>query len=152
MKSAIEKAKKVESERQKSSEDKLKEVEKIVEDNKTNKNELPAVDIENIENLISKVKDEKKRQELTEKLQEIKNSIKQKESQIEAGKLAEAIKKRNEEIAKQRLNSPETGYLREKQNQQDSTTILVLIGLVAAIFTPIIVFFAKKLKKNSKKI
>ena len=152
LKSAIEKAKKIESERQKSSEDKLKEVEKIVEDNKTNKNELPAVDIENIENLISKVKDEKKRQELTEKLQEIKNSIKQKESQIEAGKLAEAIKKRNEEIAKQRLNSPETGYLREKQNQQDSTTILVLIGLVAAIFTPIIVFFAKKLKKNSKKI
>ena len=152
LKSAIEKAKKAESERQKSSEDKLKEVEKIVEDNKTNKNELPAVDIENIENLISKVKDEKKRQELTEKLQEIKNSIKQKESQIEAGKLAEAIKKRNEEIAKQRLNSPETGYLREKQNQQDNTTILVLIGLVAAIFTPIIVFFAKKLKKNSKKI
>jgi hypothetical protein len=152
LRSAIEKAKKAESERQKTSEDKLKEVEKIVEDNKTKKNELPAVDIENIENLISKVKDEKKRQELSEKLQEIKNSIKQKESQIEAGKLAEAIKKRNVEIAKQRLNSPETGYLREKQNQQDSTTILVLIGLVAAIFTPIIVFFAKKLKKNSKKI
>ena len=152
LKSAIEKAKKAENERQKSSEDKLKEVEKIVEDNKTKKNELPAVDIENIENLISKVKDEKKRQELSEKLQEIKNSIKQKEAQIEADKLAEAIKKRNEEIAKQRLNSPETGYLREKQNQQDSTTILFLIGLVAAIFTPIIVFFAKKLKKNSKKI
>ncbi len=152
LKSAIEKAKKAESERQKSSEDKLKEVEKIVEDNKTKKNELPAVDIENIENLISKVKDEKKRQELSEKLQEIKNSIKKKEAQIEADKLAEAIKKRNEEIAKQRLNSPETGYLREKQNQQDSTTILVLIGLVAAIFTPIIIFFAKKLKKNSKKI
>lgn len=152
LRSAIEKAKKAESERQKTSEDKLKEVEKIVEDNKTKKNELPAVDIENIKNLISKVKDEKKRQELSEKLQEIKNSIKQKESQIEAGKLAEAIKKRNVEIAKQRLNSPETGYLREKQNQQDSTTILVLIGLVAAIFTPIIVFFAKKLKKNSKKI
>ena len=152
LKSAIEKAKKAESERQKSSEDKLKEVEKIVEDNKTKKNELPAVDVENIENLISKVKDEKKRQELSEKLQEIKNSIKQKEAQIEADKLAEAIKKRNVEIAKQRLNSPETGYLREKQNQQDSTTILVLIGLVAAIFTPIIIFFAKKLKKNSKKI
>lgn len=152
LKSAIEKAKKAESERQKSSEDKLKEVEKIIEDNKMKKNELPAVDIENIENLISKVKDEKKRQELTEKLQEIKNSIKQKEAQIETGKLAEAIKKRNEEIAKQRLNSPETGYLREKQNQQDSTTILVLIGLVTAIFTPIIIFFAKKLKKNSKKI
>ena len=152
LKLAIEKAKKAESERQKSSEDKLKEIEKNIEDNKTKKNELPAVDIENIENLISKVKDEKKRQELSEKLQEIKNSIKQKESQIEAGKLAEAIKKRNEEIAKQRLNSPETGYLREKQNQQDNTTILVLIDLVAGIFTPIIVFFAKKLKKNSKKI
>ena len=89
---------------------------------------------------------------MTEKLQEIKNSIKQKESQIEAGKLVEAIKKRNEEIAKQRLNSPETGYLREKQNQQDNATILVLIGLVTVIFTPIIIFFAKKLKKNSKKI
>ena len=152
LKLAIEKAKKAEIERQKLSEDKLKEVEKIVEDNKTKKNELPAVDIENIENLISKVKDEKKRQELSEKLQEIKNSIKKKEAQIEADKLAEAIKKRDEEIAKQRLNSPETGYLREKQNQQDSNTILVLIGLVAAIFTPIIVFFAKKLKKNSKKI
>ena len=152
LKSAIEKAKKAESERQKSSEDKLKEIEKIIEDNKTKKNELPAVDIENIENLISKVKDEKKRQELSEELQEIKNSIKQKEAQIEADKLSEAIKKRDEEIAKQRLNSPETGYLREKQNQQDSNTILVLIGLVTVIFTPIIAFFAKKLKRNSKKI
>jgi len=148
LKSAIEKAKKAESERQKSSEDKLKEIEKIIEDNKTKKNELPAVDIENIENLISKVKDEKKRQELSEKLQEIKNFIKQKEAQIEADKLSEAIKKRDEEIAKQHLNSPETGYLREKQNQQDSNTILVLIGLVTVIFTPIIVFFAKKLKRN----
>lgn len=152
LKSAIEKAKKAESERQKSSEDKLKEIEKIIEDNKTKKNELPAVDIENIENLISKVKDEKKRQELSEKLQEIKNSIKQKEVQIEVDKLSEAIKKRDEEIAKQHLNSPETGYLREKQNQQDSNTILVLIGLVTVIFTPIIAFFAKKLKRNSKKI
>ena len=148
LKSAIEKAKKAESERQKSSEDKLKEIEKIVEDNKTKKNELPAVDIENIENLISKVKDEKKRQELSEKLQEIKNSIKQKEAQIEVDKLSEAIKKRDEEIAKQHLNSPETGYLGEKQNQQDSNTILVLIGLVTVIFTPIIAFFAKKLKRN----
>lgn len=152
LKSAIEKAKKAESERQKSSENKLKEVEEIVEDNKTKKNKLPAVDIENIDNLISKVKDEKKRQELSEKLQEIKNSIKQKEAQIEANKLSEAIKKRDEKIAKQRLNSPETGYLREKQNQQDSNTILVLIGLVTVIFTPIIAFFAKKLKRNSKKI
>jgi viral A-type inclusion protein, putative len=152
LKSAIEKAKKAESERQKSSEDKLKEIEKIIEDNKTKKNELPAVDIENIENLISKVKDEKKRQELSEKLQEIKNSIKQKEAQIEVDKLSEAIKKRDEEIAKQHLNSPETGYLREKQNQQDSNTILVLIGLATVIFTPIIAFFAKKLKRNSKKI
>ena len=148
LKSAIEKAKKAESERQKSSENKLKEVEEIVEDNKTKKNELPAVDIENIENLISKVKDEKKRQELSEKLQEIKNSIKQKEAQIEVDKLSEAIKKRDEEIAKQHLNSPETGYLGEKQNQQDSNTILVLIGLVTVIFTPIIAFFAKKLKRN----
>lgn len=148
LKSAIEKAKKAESERQKSSENKLKEVEEIVEDNKTKKNKLPAVDIENIDNLISKVKDEKKRQELSEKLQEIKNSIKQKEAQIEANKLTEAIKKRDEEIAKQHLNSPETGYLREKQNQQDSNTILVLIGLVTVIFTPIIAFFTKKLKRN----
>lgn len=148
LKSAIEKTKKAESERQKSSEDKLKEIEKIIENNKTKKNELPAVDIENIENLISKVKDEKKRQELSEELQEIKNSIKQKEAQIEADKLSEAIKKRDEEIAKQHLNSPETGYLREKQNQQDSNTILVLIGLVTVIFTPIIAFFAKKLKRN----
>ncbi len=148
LKSAIEKAKKAESERQKSSEDKLKEIEKIIEDNKTKKNELPAVDIENIENLISKVKDEKKRQELSEKLQEIKNSIKQKEAQIEVDELSEAIKKRDEEIAKQHLNSPETGYLGEKQNQQDSNTILVLIGLVTVIFTPIIAFFAKKLKRN----
>lgn len=152
LKSAIEKTKKAESEHQKSSEDRLKEVEKIVKNNKTKKNELPAVDIENIENLFSKVKDEKKRQELSEKLQEIKNSIKQKEAQIEVDKLSEAIKKRDEEIAKQHLNSPETGYLREKQNQQDSNTILVLIGLVTVIFTPIIAFFAKKLKRNLKKI
>ncbi len=152
LKLAIEKAKKAENERQKSSEDKLKEAEKIIKDNKTKKDELPAVDIENIENLISKVKDEKKRQGLSEKLQEIKNSVKQKEAQIEADKLEEAIKKRNEEIAKQRLNSPETGYLREKQSQQDNSAILVLVGLVTAIFTPIIVFFAKKIKKNSKKI
>ena len=152
LKLAIEKAKKAENERQKLSEDKLKEAEKIVEDNKMKKNELPAVDIEHIENLISKVKDDKKRQELSKKLKEIKDSIKQKEAQIEADKLEEAIKKRNEEISKQRLNSPETGYLREKQSQQDNFTILVLVGLVTAIFTPIIVFFAKKLRKIRKKL
>lgn len=68
LKSAIEKAKRAESEHQKSSEDRLKEVEKIVEDNKTNKNEFPAVDIENIENLISKVKDEKRTPRIKRKI------------------------------------------------------------------------------------
>ena len=111
---------------------------------------MPVIDVEKIEELISKVKYEVKRKELTEKLQDIKDKIKAKESKIELDELETARKKRDTEIAKQRLNSPETGFLREN-NQQNDTIIPVLIGLIAAIFTPVVIFFTRKLRKIRKK-
>ena len=150
LKNAIEKAKKTEENRQKEASLKINEAQNIITENKSKPDELPVIDVEKIEELISKVKYEVKRKELTEKLQDIKDKIKAKESKIELDELETARKKRDTEIAKQRLNSPETGFLREN-NQQNDTIIPVLIGLIAAIFTPVVIFFTRKLRKIRKK-
>ena len=150
LKNAIEKAKKAEENLQKEASLKINEAQNILTENKSKPDELPVIDIEKIEELISKVKDEAKNKELTEKLQDIKDKIKAKEAKIELDKLEAARKKRDAEIAKQRLNSPETGFLREN-NQQNDTIIPVLIGLIAAIFTPVVIFFTRKLRKIRKK-
>lgn len=150
LKNAIEKAKKAEENRQKEASLKIDEAQNILAENKSKPDELPVIDIEKIEELISKVKDEAKSKELTKKLQDIKDKIKAKEAKIELDKLEAARKKRDAEIAKQRLNSPETGFLRE-QNQENKATVPVLIGLVSLIVSPVIVLFAKRRNRKMRK-
>ena len=150
LKNAIEKAKKAEENRQKESSLKIDEAQNILAENKSKPDELPVIDIEKIEELISKVKDEAKSKELTKKLQDIKDKIKAKEAKIELDKLEAARKKRDAEIAKQRLNSPETGFLRE-QNQENKATVPVLIGLVSLIISPVVVLFAKRRNRKMRK-
>lgn len=150
LKNAIEKAKKAEETRQKEASLKIDEAQNILAENKSKPDELPVIDIEKIEELISKVKDEAKNKELTEKLQDIKDKIKAKEAKIELDKLEAARKKRDAEIAKQRLNSPETGFLRE-QNQENKVTVPVLIGLVSLIVSPVVVLFAKRRNRKMRK-
>ena len=79
-----------------------------------------------------------------------KQKIKAKEAKIELDKLEAARKKRDAEIAKQRLNSPETGFLRE-QNQENKATVPVLIGLVSFIVSPVVVLFAKRRNRKMRK-
>lgn len=150
LKNAIEKAKKAEENRQKEASLKIDEAQNILAENKSKPDELPVIDIEKIEELISKVKDEAKSKELTEKLQDIKDKIKAKEAKIELDKLETARKKRDAEIAKQRLNSPETGFLRE-QNQENKATVPVLIGLVSLIISPVVVLFTKRRNRKMRK-
>lgn len=150
LKNAIEKAKKAEENRQKEASLKINEAQNILAENKSKPDELPVIDIEKIEELISKVKDEAKSKELTKKLQDIKDKIKAKEAKIELDKLEAARKKRDAEIAKQRLNSPETGFLRE-QNQENKATVPVLIGLVSLIISPVVVLFAKRRNRKMRK-
>ena len=150
LKNAIEKAKKAEENRQKEASSKIDEAQNILAENKSKPDELPVIDIEKIEELISKVKDEAKNKELTKKLQDIKDKIKAKEAKIKLDKLEAARKKRDAEIAKQRLNSPETGFLRE-QNQENKATVPVLIGLVSLIISPVVVLFAKRRNRKMRK-
>ena len=150
LKNAIEKAKKAEENRQKEASLKIDEAQNILAENKSKPDELPVIDIEKIEELISKVKDEAKSKELTKKLQDIKDKIKAKEAKIELDKLETARKKRDAEIAKQRLNSPETGFLRE-QNQENKATVPVLISLVSLIISPVVVLFAKRRNRKMRK-
>lgn len=150
LKNAIEKAKKAEENRQKEASLKINEAQNILAENKSKPDELPVIDIEKIEELISKVKDEAKSKELTKKLQDIKDKIKAKEAKIELDKLEAARKKRDAEIAKQRLNLPETGFLRE-QNQENKATMPVLIGLVSLIISPVVVLFAKRRNRKMRK-
>ena len=150
LKNAIEKAKKAEENRQKEASLKINKTQNILAENKSKPDELPVIDIEKIEELISKVKDEAKSKELTKKLQDIKDKIKAKEAKIELDKLEAARKKRDAEIAKQRLNSPKTGFLRE-QNQENKATVPVLIGLVSLIISPVVVLFAKRHNRKMRK-
>ena len=143
-----------EAENQKKAEDSLENIQKNLD-----KNKLEGInsEIANAENLISKVKDENKRKELTEKLQKIKELINAKKAEIEASnsKPAEddpAEEKHNLKTKDQRINSPETGFLREdKKKQDEQNNILVLTVLISATITPAIALILKRNKKNPKK-
>ena len=143
-----------EAENQKKAEDSLENIQKNLDDNKL---EDINSGIANAENLISKVKDENKRKELTEKLQKIKELINAKKAEIEANnsKPAEddpAEEKHNLKTKDQRINSPETGFLREdKKKQDEQNNILVLTVLISATITPAIALILKRNKKNPKK-
>ena len=140
-----------EAKNQEKAEDSLKEIEKNLNDEK-----LENIDSEitDAENLISKVKDENKRKELTEKLQKIKELInaKKAKSKAEADNSNPAKEKHSPEVKNQRINSPETGFLREdKKKQDEQNNILVLTVLITTTITPAIALILKKKKKNPKK-
>lgn len=143
-----------EAENQKKTDNSLENIQKNLDDNKL---EDINSGIANAENLISKVKDENKRKELTEKLQKIKELINAKKAEIEANnsKPAEddpAEEKHNLKTKDQRINSPETGFLREdKKKQDEQNNILVLTVLISATITPAIALILKRNKKNPKK-
>lgn len=142
-----------EAENQKKADNSLENIQKNLDDNK-----LENIDSEitDAENLISKVKDENKRKELTEKLQKIKELIAAKKAKAEAEDEADNSKpteeKHNPEVKNQRINSPETGFLREdKKKQDEQNNILVLTVLISATITPAIALILKRNKKNPKK-
>lgn len=136
-----------EAKNQKKADNSLENIQKNLDDNK-----LEDIDsgIANAENLISKVKDENKRKELTEKLQKIKELIDAKKAEADNYKPAE--EKHNLKTKDQRINSPETGFLREdKKKQDEQNNILVLTVLISATITPAIALILKRNKKNPKK-
>ena len=140
-----------ETENQKKAEDSLKDIQKNIDDDtlKTINSEIT-----NAENLISKVKNENKRKELTEKLQKIKELIdaKKVKAKAEADKPKLAEEKHSPEVKNQHVNSPETGFLRESKRQQDKqNNILILVGLVIAIIAPVAIALISRKKKNPKK-
>lgn len=142
-----------EAENQKKADNSLENIQKNLDDNKL---EDINSGIANAENLISKVKDENKRKELTEKLQKIKELIAAKKAKAEAEDEADNSKpteeKHNPEVKNQRINSPETGFLREdKKKQDEQNNLLVLTVLITATITPAIALILKKNKKNPKK-
>ena len=142
-----------EAENQKKADNSLENIQKNLDDNKL---EDINSGIANAENLISKVKDENKRKELTEKLQKIKELIDAKkakaEAEDEANNSKPAEEKHSPEVKNQRINSPETGFLREdKKKQDEQNNILVLTVLITATITPAIALILKKKKKNPKK-
>lgn len=136
-----------ETENQKKADNSLENIQKNLNDNKL---EDINSEIANAENLISKVKDENKRKELTEKLQKIKELIDAKKAEADNSRPAE--EKHNPEVKNQRINSPETGFLREdKKKQDEQNNLLVLTVLITATITPAIALILKKNKKNPKK-
>ena len=138
-----------EAENQKKADNSLENIQKNLDDNKL---EDINSEIANAENLISKVKDENKRKELTEKLQKIKELIDAKKAKAEADNSKSAEEKHSPEAKNQRINSPETGFLREdKKKQDEQNNILVLTVLITATVTPAIALILKKKKKNPKK-
>ena len=138
-----------EAENQKKADNSLENIQKNLNDNKL---EDINSEIANAENLISKVKDKNKRKELTEKLQKIKELIAAKKAEAEADNSKPAEEKHSPEVKNQRINSPETGFLREdKKKQDEQNNILVLTVLITATITPAIALILKKKKKNPKK-
>lgn len=140
-----------EAENQKKADNSLENIQKNLD-----KNKLEGInsEIANAENLISKVKDENKLKELTEKLQKIKELIdaKKAKSKDEADNSKPAEEKHSPEVKNQRINSPETGFLREdKKKQDEQNNILVLTVLISATVTPAIALILKRNKKNPKK-
>ena len=138
-----------EAENQKKADNSLENIQKNLNDNKL---EDINSEIANAKNLISKVKDENKRKELTEKLQKIKELIDAKKAEIETNNSKPAEEKHDLKTKDQRINSPETGFLREdKKKQDEQNNILVLTVLITATITPAIALILKKKKKNPKK-
>lgn len=143
---AMQKAIDEETARQLKAEEALELAEKTIEDNKTKKDELPAIDKTAIQDLIDAVLDTEYKKELQARLDAIDDAIEKKREQIAADKKAESERKAAEEIKKQQsLKQPNTGVAKE----ENSVGIFAAIAVGAiSIFAPVVLFAKKKLSKK----
>ena len=142
----IEKIEKTNKEAVNESESLLKEAEKEIKANSSKPDELPVIDIDEIEKSIEKVLDPVKKEELKEKLEQLKVKIQKKKESIDKRKLEEAERIVREKLEKARmLKHPDTGALRIKQQNQNNSVIgMIILGLFSILSTITAVVVRKK--------
>lgn len=143
---AIEKLEKTNKEAVDESENLLKEAEKEIKANNSKPDELPVIDIDEIEKSIENVLDPVKKEELKEKLEQLKIKIQKKKESIDKRKLEEAERIAREKLEKARmLKHPDTGALRIKQQNQNNSVIgMIILGLFSILGTITAVVVRKK--------
>lgn len=143
---AIEKLEKTNKEAVDESENLLKEAEKEIKANNSKPDELPVIDIDEIEKSIENVLDPVKKEELKEKLEQLKINIQKKKESIDKRKLEEAERIAQEKLEKARmLKHPDTGALRIKQQNQNNNVIgMIILGLFSILGTITAVVVRKK--------
>ena len=143
---AIEKLEKTNKEAVDESENLLKETEKEIKANNSKPDELPVIDIDEIEKSIENVLDPVKKEELKEKLEQLKINIQKKKESIDKRKLEEAERIAQEKLEKARmLKHPDTGALRIKQQNQNNNVIgMIILGLFSILGTITAVVVRKK--------
>ena len=143
---AIEKLEKTNKEAVDESENLLKEAEKEIKANNSKPDELPVIDIDEIEKSIENVLDPVKKEELKEKLEQLKINIQKKKESIDKRKLEEAERIAREKLEKARmLKHPDTGALRIKQQNQNNSVIgMIILGLFSILGTITAVVVRKK--------
>ena len=143
---AIDKLEKTNKEAVDESENLLKEAEKEIKANNSKPDELPVIDIDEIEKSIEKVLDPTKKEELKKKLEQLKIQIQKKKESIDKRKLEEAERIAREKLEKARmLKHPDTGALRIKQQNQNNSVIgMIILGLFSILGTITAVVVRKK--------
>ena len=143
---AIEKLEKTNKEAVDESENLLKEAEKEIKANSSKPDELPVIDIDEIEKSIDKILDPVKKEELKENLEQLKIKIQNKKESIDKRKLEEAERIAREKLEKARmLKHPDTGALRIKQQNQNNSVIgMIILGLFSILGTITAVVVRKK--------
>ena len=143
---AIEKLEKTNKEAVDESENLLKEAEKEIKANNSKPDELPVIDIDEIEKSIENVLNPVKKEELKEKLEQLKINIQKKKESIDKRKLEEAERIAREKLEKARiLKHPDTGALRIKQQNQNNSVIgMIILGLFSILGTITAVVVRKK--------
>ena len=143
---AIDKLEKTNKEAVDESENLLKEAEKEIKANNSKPDELPVIDIDEIEKSIEKVLDPTKKEELKKKLEQLKIQIQKKKESIDKQKLEEAERIAREKLEKARmLKHPDTGALRIKQQNQNNSVIgMIILGLFSILGTITAVVVRKK--------
>lgn len=143
---AIEKLEKTNKEASEEFENLLKEAEKEIKANNSKPDELPVIDIDEIEKSIENILDPVKKKELKEKLEQLKIKIQKKKESIDKRKLEEAERIAREKLEKARmLKHPDTGALRIKQQNQNNNVIgMIILGLFSILGTITAVVVRKK--------
>lgn len=143
---AIDKLAKTNKEAVDESENLLKEAEKEIKANSSKPDELPVIDIDEIEKSIEKVLDPTKKEELKKNLEQLKIQIQKKKESIDKRKLEEAERIAREKLEKARmLKHPDTGALRIKQQNQNNSVIgMIILGLFSILGTITAVVVRKK--------